>query len=63
MYEEDGEEIDVLVNKRDERRRLERQNELQRQEQKENGTGNRNLECFGCCLLCFFFICLCRINW
>ena len=40
MYEEDGEENDVLVNKRDERRRLERQNELQRQEQKKNGAGN-----------------------
>ncbi|XP_024356349.1 uncharacterized protein [Physcomitrium patens] len=31
MYEDDGEEVDVLVNKRDERRRLERQNELPRQ--------------------------------
>lgn len=40
MYEEDDEEIDVLVNKRDERRRLERQNELQRQEHKKEDAGN-----------------------
>lgn len=39
MYEEDDEEIDVLVNKRDERRRLERQNELQRQEHKKEDAG------------------------
>lgn len=39
MYEEDDEEIDVLINKRDERRRLERQSELQRQEHKTEDAG------------------------
>lgn len=63
MYEEDGEEIDVLVNKRDERRRLERQNELQRQEQNKNVAGNIIWNSFYVIYRAFFYLSFLRIIW